>query len=40
MLEKIRPEFQCLKEKGWNSNVGKGRAGIPMLKRIGPGIQC
>ena len=47
MLERIGPEFQCLKEKGWNSNVGKekgqesnvrkGRAGIPMLKRIRPG---
>ena len=50
MLERIGPEFQCLNEKGWNSNVGKekgqesnvrkGRAGIPMLKRIWRGIQC
>ena len=50
MLERIGPEFQCLKEKGWNSNVGKekgqesnvrkGRGGIPMLERIWPGIQC
>ena len=47
MLERIGPEFQCLKDKGWNSNVGKekgqesnssvkkDRAGIETLERIG-----
>ena len=40
MFERIGPEFQCLKEKGSNSNVRKERAGIPMLERIGPEFQC
>ena len=49
MLEIIGPEFQCLKRQGRNSSVTKNRAGIPMLKRragisvverIGPELQC
>ena len=34
MLEKIRPEFQCLERKGQNSNVWKDKVRIPMFGRI------
>ena len=40
MLERIGPEFQCLKGEGRNSNVGKNKAGIPVLERIRPELQC
>ena len=40
MLERIWPEFQCLKGQGRNSSVRKGRAGIPMFERTGPEFEC
>ena len=50
MLERIGPEFQCLKEKGWNSDVKKDRdrnpalkkdrVGILMFEKIGPKFEC
>ena len=40
MLERIGPEFQCLKGQGRKYNVKKDRAGTPMLEGIGPEFQC
>ena len=39
MLERIWPEFQCLKGQGRNSSIRMDRAGIPILERIGAEIQ-
>ena len=40
MLKRVGWEFQCLKEKGWNSKVQNDKAGSTMVKRIRLEFQC
>ena len=40
MLKRVGWEFQCLKEKGWNSKVQNDKAGSTIVKRIRLEFQC
>ena len=40
VFKRIRQEFQCLKEEGWNSKFQNDKAGSTMVKRITLEFQC